>query len=832
MMFSPNVFKMLQQNILRSDVFYRLRGRVEVQIPNQGPSQSRAATLQDWMSLIEQHSLSLPPCQAVSHPVPLTDASGDFILVSRKAINAVSGFPELPIFLHSDSYLVMRLLSGGYAQMLLEHGVAYHQWHPSRGRANAKVELPGWGPNVDLKLHYRRMMFGRQLPVDLRDVKGPHGENWGFPDLEFAKTQPRLKDEACEDGESETEMQGWSAGTQGARQAHRQESRARLARWRAASGDTGPAVSIVVVAGCRQDDHGPDEVSLLQQTINLLEVVANEMHLRYEVIVADIAQPANLRPVPLSSLLAAPFGGGHVSVRVLQLSQREHTAAKETSFRHSHSPAPDAEQSTSDTGSRAAVARNAAVLRARGSTIVFLQVGQVLSRAAVADMALRSGSSAVWVLRAAGRLNFGSLRGAREHARLLGRGESKQRAREPVKIHASEGGGDTKDEICLKDWESVVVASRDAFLAIGRLDEAGTWADGRGRWGNLCLVQKFQNLGRAVQIRALPCAVYHLLHAETETAGTSSAIRSKGCGEREPGGGLHGVDRRQWKLDDLIVQETTLVAAVLQENDGERGTGNGRSRHSREEAHLGAVLGVNFADVGGVWEHHWAIRYVVQILRLQGAMYEVQRDAITEFTGLVVPVQYDCWNMGAGWDQDDDKEEQAHAAVTYVARPPPALSRAHPYFLAVPHRWHACNTHHSKVALSKLQAWLFECCLIRLGVAGRCCPGRGLRRTSCQSSMRSTWKLHPSTSPCSPPAMPSSASSRSCRPPGATLRSNLLFPAPLRFCFSRHHCLVLQANSCACARVVGRRAMGNVGPPSAGVSEEARGGGEWARSLL
>eukprot|EP00961_Rhodomonas_salina_P270005 3647783-Rhodomonas_salina.1 len=164
MMFSPNVFKMLQQNILRSDVFYRLRGRVEVQIPNQGPSQSRAATLQDWMSLIEQHSLSLPPCQAVSHPVPLTDASGDFILVSRKAINAVSGFPELPIFLHSDSYLVMRLLSGGYAQMLLEHGVAYHQWHPSRGRANAKVELPGWGPNVDLKLHYRRMMFGRQLP--------------------------------------------------------------------------------------------------------------------------------------------------------------------------------------------------------------------------------------------------------------------------------------------------------------------------------------------------------------------------------------------------------------------------------------------------------------------------------------------------------------------------------------------------------------------------------------------------------------------------------------------------------------------------------------------
>jgi GT2 family glycosyltransferase len=59
-----------------------------------------------------------------------TNASGDFLLMSRDHWHKLRGFPELPTYLHMDSYLCVMAASAGLKQIVLPTRMrVYHQEH-------------------------------------------------------------------------------------------------------------------------------------------------------------------------------------------------------------------------------------------------------------------------------------------------------------------------------------------------------------------------------------------------------------------------------------------------------------------------------------------------------------------------------------------------------------------------------------------------------------------------------------------------------------------------------------------------------------------------------
>eukprot|EP00961_Rhodomonas_salina_P212681 2872687-Rhodomonas_salina.1 len=134
--FSKNIFMWLHEGQVREDVFYRVDGRVELlRDEAYAPSWQRQ---RDRVSALTQ---ALDKCEGTLHTLPLSNGAGDFLLLSRKALWAVNAFPELPLGVHAESYMLLRLFDRGYPQMLLRHGVAFHQSQPATWRFSREFEL-------------------------------------------------------------------------------------------------------------------------------------------------------------------------------------------------------------------------------------------------------------------------------------------------------------------------------------------------------------------------------------------------------------------------------------------------------------------------------------------------------------------------------------------------------------------------------------------------------------------------------------------------------------------------------------------------------------------
>jgi hypothetical protein len=58
-------------------------------------------------------------------------ATGDFFLISRDALHAIRGYPEIPSNCFVDGTLVYAAVAHGYGQLVLGGGcTVFHQWHP------------------------------------------------------------------------------------------------------------------------------------------------------------------------------------------------------------------------------------------------------------------------------------------------------------------------------------------------------------------------------------------------------------------------------------------------------------------------------------------------------------------------------------------------------------------------------------------------------------------------------------------------------------------------------------------------------------------------------
>jgi hypothetical protein len=103
-----------------------------------------------------------------------TNASGDFIIISRKAFFKVRGFPEsYQFYMHTDSYMCAQLFAAGFTQVIFDYPhEVYHNDH-SRLDREARPESMSY---KDHAVIFAKMILGKKsYKINSR--------NWGLKDL-------------------------------------------------------------------------------------------------------------------------------------------------------------------------------------------------------------------------------------------------------------------------------------------------------------------------------------------------------------------------------------------------------------------------------------------------------------------------------------------------------------------------------------------------------------------------------------------------------------------------------------------------------------------------
>ncbi len=108
-----------------------------------------------------------------------TNASGDFIIMSKKAFFKVRGFPQsYKFYMHTDSYMCVQLLAAGYKQIIFDRPhTVYHNDH-SRLDRESRPESMTYAQHAEI---FAKILLGRE------SFKR-NDKNWGLRNLYKTKS--------------------------------------------------------------------------------------------------------------------------------------------------------------------------------------------------------------------------------------------------------------------------------------------------------------------------------------------------------------------------------------------------------------------------------------------------------------------------------------------------------------------------------------------------------------------------------------------------------------------------------------------------------------------
>lgn len=107
-----------------------------------------------------------------------TNASGDFLIASKKAFHDVHGFVETHRFyMHLDSYMCVQLFAAGYKQAILTHNHTVFHSHHSRSVREGRPESMGYHEHAKI---FSSICIGKSL-YKINDA------SWGLRDLNITQ---------------------------------------------------------------------------------------------------------------------------------------------------------------------------------------------------------------------------------------------------------------------------------------------------------------------------------------------------------------------------------------------------------------------------------------------------------------------------------------------------------------------------------------------------------------------------------------------------------------------------------------------------------------------